>query len=338
MNKRSHRDVSVRRTLLSTSCAVLASACLRAQAPIETIGPWSIRAAPISATVTGGGGGWLNVVNTAIDTNAAFSGVSIVDDGEANVAQGSVYELTFAGGVALNASGDDLVMFDGRYSLNDYAISTDYDNFVLKLQLPNSLFSATGVSLSYYYSGNGPYQASVMAAPIDLSTLGVPVGAAVTRVRFRAVSSQADPLGIGVLCNPTCAQTYSYCTAGTSTNGCVASITADHDYSIAHSTSCHVSVIDNSGFTPVPWSSGSNSFLCVKSPSQRTGAQISNGNYLQCNGVLALDFNAYATSHPGALGQPYAASQQLFWQAWFRDPPAPKTTNLSNALAMTVVP
>jgi hypothetical protein len=87
-----------------------------------------------------------------------------------------------------------------------------------------------------------------------------------------------------------------------------------------------------------PWASGSTSFLCVKPPTQRTGAQGSGGTAGACDGSLALDFFGYAAANPGALGTPLAPGATFDAQAWFRDPPAPKTTNLSDAVEFTLFP
>ena len=43
-------------------------------------------------------------------------------------------------------------------------------------------------------------------------------------------------------------------------------------------------------------------------------------------------------THSTALGQPWTAGQNVFVQAWYRDPPVPKTTNLSHAVHMVYVP
>lgn len=96
--------------------------------------------------------------------------------------------------------------------------------------------------------------------------------------------------------------------------------------------------LDNSGFTPLPWGPGSTSFFCVKSPTQRTLLLTSGGTNGLCNGQLAFDWNAYRASTPGALGAPFSGGETLYLQGWFRDPGAPRNTNLSNALAAPVSP
>ena len=166
----------------------------------ETIGPYNIQAAPISATlVAGGGGGWLNVVNAPLSINDEFTGFSIIDDGHGNAASGTTIELTFAAGTAVNVAGNDLVMFDGRFSNNSYAVSTDFDGFAAELALLDTAFVDTGVVRSYYFNGNGPFTARVMAAAFDLSALGVPAGGSVSRIRFRGTTGEVDPLGMGSL-------------------------------------------------------------------------------------------------------------------------------------------
>jgi Tol biopolymer transport system component len=143
-----------------------------------------------------------------------------------------------------------------------------------------------------------------------------------------------------------------YCTAGTTSNGCIASIGASANPSVSLANPCILTVtnvegqrsgilfygINNSGFTPVPWGLGSNSLLCVKHPTQRTPIQNSGGTYNACDGTLVLDWNAYQSSNPIALGNPWSVAARVYVQAWFRDSAAVKGTNLSNAVELTYVP
>jgi len=139
-----------------------------------------------------------------------------------------------------------------------------------------------------------------------------------------------------------------YCTAGTTTNGCAASITAtaNPSASLANSCSLNVSNVEGqksglifysiNGQQAQAWNA--TSFLCVKAPTQRTTTQSSGGTVNTCNGSLTLDWNAFQTANPSALGNPWTAGNVLQAQAWFRDPPAGKSTNLSDAIEMTYVP
>jgi len=141
----------------------------------------------------------------------------------------------------------------------------------------------------------------------------------------------------------------TYCIAGSTTNGCHASMSASGTAS-ASQTSGFVLNTSNvegdksglifyglSGPLAAPWQGGS-SFLCVKAPTQRSAAGGSGGSSGACNGSFSLDFLAYVASHPGALGAPFSGGEIVNTQAWFRDPPAPGTTNLSNGLCFLMAP
>ena len=54
--------------------------------------------------------------------------------------------------------------------------------------------------------------------------------------------------------------------------------------------------------------------------------------------MLSVDWNAFIATHPFAVGQPFAAGQHVYAQGWFRDPPSPKTTMLSNGVDFVVCP
>lgn len=143
-----------------------------------------------------------------------------------------------------------------------------------------------------------------------------------------------------------------YCSSGTSTNGCVPSISASAQPSASGATACVISIanvegqksgmifygLDNGGFSPLPWSPVSTSFFCVKSPVQRSFPQSSGGTNGQCDGQISLDWNAFHMLLPGALGAPFSVGDKVYAQGWYRDPPAPRTTNLSDAVELTHVP
>jgi len=151
---------------------------------------------------------------------------------------------------------------------------------------------------------------------------------------------------------PTITPPTSYCTAGTTAHNCVAAIGGTANPSVSFANPCTIVVnsvegqktgvifygVDNTGYSALPWSIGSSSFLCVKAPTQRTGTQSSGGTNNLCNGTLTLDWNAYIASHPSAMGLPFTVGDEVFVQAWFRDPPSAKTTSLSNGLKLTYQP
>jgi hypothetical protein len=140
----------------------------------------------------------------------------------------------------------------------------------------------------------------------------------------------------------------AYCTAGVTTHGCVPTLTSSGVASASAGSGFDVWATNVegqkqgllfyglSGALALPWGTGT-STLCVKPPTQRTLAQSSGGSLNGCDGVLSLDWNAF-TSSPSALGSPFAGGESVCIQAWLRDPPSPKTTNLSNALRFVVQP
>jgi len=141
----------------------------------------------------------------------------------------------------------------------------------------------------------------------------------------------------------------TYCTAGTTVHGCVPSIAGVGVPSVIDTSGFDIVVSDVPGqragtiffgFYPasIPWAQFSPSYQCVAFPIQRTGDRFSGGVAGQCNGELRLDFNAWRAANSNALGSPYVAGQVFNAQGWFRDPGAPKQTNLSNALRFVLAP
>lgn len=137
----------------------------------------------------------------------------------------------------------------------------------------------------------------------------------------------------------------SYCTAGTTTNGCQALIASSGEPSRCSGQPFEISVggvegqktgILFFGYTPTnsQWGAGS-SFVCITPPTTRASTQTSGGTAGACDGAFQLDFNAWMAAN--SLRAPQAGDE-AFAQAWFRDPGSPKATSLSNALRMTIAP
>ncbi|MCY3004085.1 MAG: thrombospondin type 3 repeat-containing protein [Planctomycetota bacterium] len=139
----------------------------------------------------------------------------------------------------------------------------------------------------------------------------------------------------------------SYCTPGTSSNGCVATMSAVGSPN-ALATSGFTLLTSNlegaksslvfysvSGPHSAPWGTNSG-FLCVKSPTQRMSTQNSGGTSGACNGSLSIDFLAWVAAAPAPLGTPFQSGDVVNVQTWYRDPPSTKTTTLSNALQFTM--
>ncbi len=159
-------------------------------------------------------------------------------------------------------------------------------------------------------------------------------------------ASEAELLALlGDAANPTHA---SYCTATTSSNGCTATMSASGVASASNAAPFVIRAqgVDGlraglvfygvNGASSAPW--GSSGWLCVKAPTQRSGANSSQGTAGACDGELALDWNAFIAARPGALGQPFSGGETVWAQAWWRDPPSAKTTALSEGLVFVVTP
>ncbi len=189
------------------------------------------------------------------------------------------------------------------------------------------------------------------AAGIDntaLSALPLDSGLYTLRIYDWFVGADNGSLASWELCFDSSPPPLAYCTGGTTTNGCAASIDASGQPSASFATPCALSVTNVeggksglvfygvSGSQIAPWNNVS--FLCVKTPVQRTTGQFSGGTPGACDGQFTLDWNAYQTQNPLSLGNPFGPGAKVWAQAWFRDPPAQGTTNLSNAVELTYAP
>lgn len=147
-------------------------------------------------------------------------------------------------------------------------------------------------------------------------------------------------------CSPSIA---TYCVAGTTSHGCVPSISGSGLPSASAGSGfvIQVDAVEGgrdgivfygiSGPDLVPFGGGT-SFLCVRQPLQRTGVLSSGGAPGSCDGALSIDWNLFLTAHSGPLGAPFFGGKTVWAQAWFRDPGAPGGTNLSDGLWFTVCP
>jgi hypothetical protein len=143
----------------------------------------------------------------------------------------------------------------------------------------------------------------------------------------------------------------TYCTAKTTSNGCVPRIaasglpsaTATSGFTIA----CNNAINNKAGLLfyslrgrgTLPFQGGT---LCVRLPLSRTPVRNSGGNPPpnDCSGVLAIDINAFAHGLGG--GNPAPALAQagsvVTAQWWGRDPGSPSGTLLSDAIEWLVGP
>jgi hypothetical protein len=74
--------------------------------------------------------------------------------------------------------------------------------------------------------------------------------------------------------------------------------------------------------------------LCVRQPLKRTALQQS-GGVGPCGGRYSYDFNALIRSGSNPA---LTAGRTVYGQYWFRDPPAPSTTGLSDGAQFLILP
>ncbi|MCK6448914.1 MAG: calcium-binding protein [Planctomycetes bacterium] len=141
----------------------------------------------------------------------------------------------------------------------------------------------------------------------------------------------------------------NYCTAGTSSHGCVPLIYTSGTPSGSAGSGFVIGAIylegqrsglvlyGVSGSAASVWQGGS-SRICARPPLQRTAVMNTNGIQGACDGQIVLDWNEYVASHPSALGAPFTAGLVGWAQLWYRDPPAPGGSNLSAGVWFEVGP
>jgi len=179
---------------------------------------------------------------------------------------------------------------------------------------------------------------------------GVLAGGSLT-ITFSVVSGFGSVNGMQIEKLPAGPPPTVYCTSGTSTNGCSPAISATNNPSVSFAAPCQVNIANVEGqkngiifyglaSNPAGslWCPLGSSYLCVKAPTTRTGNQGSGGTVGACDGTMFLDWDAFQIAHPGALGQPWLPGAQAHLQGWYRDPPACKTTQLTEALTLTYTP
>ena len=138
----------------------------------------------------------------------------------------------------------------------------------------------------------------------------------------------------------------TYCTAGTSANGCQATLSSTGAPSTSSGSPFSIDVnnvegakdglmfFGTAGRQANTWGSGT-SFQCVVPPVKRTGLQVGNGTAGLCDGAFTLDFNAWMTAHPAKAPAP---GVMVNVQTWYRDPQntSNQTTSLSDAIEFVV--
>ncbi len=143
---------------------------------------------------------------------------------------------------------------------------------------------------------------------------------------------------------PYCAPPLIYCTAKTSSAGCLPAVSHSGSPSLSDPAplKLHASNVANmvlgilfygkQGPLEVPFQGG---WLCVAAPLIRTPVQSSGGSPSgsDCTGTLGFSFEAYVLS---GFDPALVVGAHVSCQLWFRDPPAPFGTGLTNAVRFVI--
>jgi probable HAF family extracellular repeat protein len=224
--------------------------------------------------------------------------------------------------------------------------------------------NAHGMIVGYAATSTGVQLAALWenGAWTDLNTLVAP-GSGWTLDVANAINDAGDIAGRGTFAGGSRAfllrrvstpPLVTYCTAKTTSTGCVPIIDGHGVSSVANGASFQVTCIalrnqksglfvyGSSGRAGLPFGGGT---LCVKSPLKRTPLSNSAGNAAplnDCSGVLQLDFNAFAAGLAGGNPSPALAvpGTTIDVQAWGRDAgfAPPNNVQLSGGLEYVVLP
>jgi len=150
---------------------------------------------------------------------------------------------------------------------------------------------------------------------------------------------------------PSCGEIVSYCTAGVSASGCVATLTTNGLPSATASSGFDLLIsgiegnkdglffFGNNGQQAFPWGTSS-SYQCVAPPVVRTALLAGTGTNGACDGSFALDLNAlWCPTCPAPQKNP-GVGERVQVQFWYRDPlsASNQKTALSGAVEFAICP
>jgi len=127
-------------------------------------------------------------------------------------------------------------------------------------------------------------------------------------------------------------QPENYCPIGTTSSGCNPRVTFEGTPSATKPDGFVITAVDLEGQTNgmfiysvtnsklASWCASGGFFICVQAPLSRVGIQNSGGTNGFCDGFFVQDFNSYIFNKTGEQGEPWFAGEQVWLQAYFREP------------------
>jgi hypothetical protein len=217
--------------------------------------------------------------------------------------------------------------------------------------LPSAGNLAGGTYNQYFGTGGGLWpngNAGVFNTPI--SAIPVVPGGLYTLVEYDWAGGDTGSLASWELCGVGDPAPDSYCTAGTSLNGCTPSMTYSGLPSASNLSGFAITMINADAhrfcgmiyslapaYTPI---SGSSSAFCVASPWQRVVYPLNDsGGVGTCDGTVSTDLLNFVQTYPGALGAPFSSGETLYIQGFNRDSGnGTRNLNMANGLRVTFIP
>ncbi len=278
--------------------------------------------ASVSSGNNGGGDGTLNVAVQVTSLGGGMHHYEYAVHNQDNFrGVGALRIPLFPGTVVSNAGFRDIDALSG----NDWSIA----------QIGNELvFSTSGNPLEWNTLYNFWFDCD--AAPVAGGSLELDQFLAGTGAPTVAVASTTPEGGF-------CAPPAIYCTAKVNSAGCLPQISVTGVPSASAGSGFLIE-----GLQVVPNSSGlffysktgpdaqpfQGGFLCMTGPVLRLPGANSGGSP-PCGGVLSSDFNAWIAS---GADPALVAGAQVWGQVWYRDPPSPSSTGLTDAVAFVLCP
>ena len=282
----------------------------------------------------------------ALSFTAAATGTFTVVVADRNTPGVGAYDLYFVRAPGANEGG---LMTNGGLLAGTVDLG-DLDTFTLQALAGESVHlevldvAATAlVPQVWLYSPTGALVGSAWAADLAILNATAPITGTYT-----VLVADRNGAGTGDYGVSFAHDLETYCTAGTSANGCTATMSGLGEPSVSAGTGFVVTAsggegnkdglyfFATNGRQASPWGNGT-SYQCVVPPVKRSPTQGGGGSNGNCDGNYTLDFNALVIAQP-AKAPPVGAVVQM--QAWYRDPfnTSNQSTSLSDAIEFTMRP